>query len=52
MRVIWAPLAREQVADAFNFILAERPAAAVRWFNHVVESGVPTGWTSPLWPLA
>jgi len=38
MKVIWAPLAREQVADAFAFMSAERPAAAVRWFEQVVES--------------
>lgn len=38
MKVIWAPLAREQVADAFAFISAERPSAAVRWFERVVES--------------
>ena len=37
MRVILAPLAREQVADAFAYISAERPSAALRWFDEVVE---------------
>ena len=37
MRVTWAPLAREQTADAFAYISAERPAAAMRWFEDVVE---------------
>ena len=37
MRVIWAPLAREQVADAFSFISAERPGAAVHWFEEIVD---------------
>lgn len=37
MKVIWAPLAREQVADAFTYISAERPSAAVRWFDEVVD---------------
>ncbi len=37
MRVIWAPLAREQVADAFTYISAERPSAALRWFDEVVD---------------
>ena len=37
MRVIWAPLAREQVAEAFAFISAQRPSAALRWFDEVVE---------------
>jgi plasmid stabilization system protein ParE len=37
MRVTWAPLAREQTADAFAFISAERPSAAVRWFEMLVE---------------
>jgi toxin ParE1/3/4 len=37
MRVTWAPLARGQTADAFAYISAERPAAAVSWFDAVVE---------------
>ena len=38
MRVIWAPLAEEQVADAFAYIAAERPAAALKWFEAVVSA--------------
>ncbi|HEY5548177.1 MAG TPA: type II toxin-antitoxin system RelE/ParE family toxin [Coriobacteriia bacterium] len=38
MRVTWAPLAEEQVADAFAYIAAERPAAALRWFERVVAA--------------
>jgi len=37
MRGIWAPQAREQVADAFTYISAERPSAALRWFDEVVD---------------
>jgi plasmid stabilization system protein ParE len=36
VRVIWAPLAEEQVADAFAYIAAERPAAALKWFERIV----------------
>lgn len=37
MRVIWAPLARDQVADAFAYISAEQPSAALRWFDEIVD---------------
>ncbi|MGV8083565.1 MAG: type II toxin-antitoxin system RelE/ParE family toxin [Coriobacteriia bacterium] len=37
MKVIWAPLAREHVAQAFAYIAAERPSAAVRWFDAIVD---------------
>lgn len=40
MKVIWAPLAEEQVADAFAWIASERPAAAVKWFERLVEKAV------------
>lgn len=36
MKVIWAPLAEQQVADAFAYIAAERPGAALKWFERVV----------------
>ncbi|MHB9149745.1 MAG: type II toxin-antitoxin system RelE/ParE family toxin [Thermoleophilia bacterium] len=37
MKVIWAPLAEQQVADAFAYITSERPAAAVKWFERLVN---------------
>jgi toxin ParE1/3/4 len=37
VKVIWAPLAQEQVADAFAYIAADRPAAALKWFERVVS---------------
>ncbi|PKQ30398.1 MAG: plasmid stabilization protein [Actinobacteria bacterium HGW-Actinobacteria-10] len=37
MKVTWAPLAREQTANAFAYISAERPSAALRWFEEIVE---------------
>ena len=37
MKVIWAPLAQEQVADAFAYIAADRLAAALKWFERVVS---------------
>ncbi|HEY5433515.1 MAG TPA: type II toxin-antitoxin system RelE/ParE family toxin [Coriobacteriia bacterium] len=36
MKVIWASLVEEQVAEAFAYIAAERPAAALKWFERVV----------------
>lgn len=36
MKVTWAPLAEQQVAEAFAYIAAERPAAALKWFERVV----------------
>ena len=41
MKVIWAPLAEEQVAEAFAYIAAERPAAALKWFERVVTATEP-----------
>lgn len=38
MKVTWAPLAQSQVADAFAYIAAERPAAALKWFERVVDA--------------
>jgi toxin ParE1/3/4 len=37
VKVIWAPLAEEQAADAFAYIASERPAAAVKWFERLVS---------------
>jgi toxin ParE1/3/4 len=37
VKVIWAPLAEEQVADAFAYIASERPAAAVKWFDRLLS---------------
>ncbi len=38
MNVVWTALAEDQVADAFAYIAAERPSAAVKWFERLVES--------------
>jgi toxin ParE1/3/4 len=38
VNVAWTVLAEDQVADAFACIAAERPSAAVRWFERLVES--------------
>ena len=38
MKVTWAPLAEGQVAEAFAYIAAERPAAALRWFERIVAA--------------
>ncbi len=37
MKVTWAPMAEEQVADIFTYIAVERPAAALKWFERVVS---------------
>ena len=38
MNVVWTPLAESQVADAFAYIAADRPAAALKWFERLVRS--------------
>ena len=38
MNVIWTSLAESQVADAFAYIAADRPAAALKWFERLVRS--------------
>ncbi|MBN1461813.1 MAG: type II toxin-antitoxin system RelE/ParE family toxin [Armatimonadetes bacterium] len=37
MKVVWSPLVRDQVVQAFGAIAAERPAAARRWFEEVLR---------------
>jgi toxin ParE1/3/4 len=37
VKVIWAPLAEEQVAQAFAYIASDRPDAAVKWFERIVN---------------
>ncbi|MDO8987710.1 MAG: type II toxin-antitoxin system RelE/ParE family toxin [Coriobacteriia bacterium] len=34
---MWAPLAEQQVVDAFAYIASERPAAAIKWFDRLVN---------------
>jgi toxin ParE1/3/4 len=38
VKVAWTTLAENQAADAFDYIAAERPAAALKWFGRLVES--------------
>jgi plasmid stabilization system protein ParE len=38
MKVTWARLAEDQVAEAFAFIAAERPGAALKWFERIVTA--------------
>ena len=38
MNVVWARLAENQVADAFAYIAAERPSAALKWFDRLVDA--------------
>jgi toxin ParE1/3/4 len=38
VNVAWTALAEDQVADAFAYIAAERPSAALKWFERLVES--------------
>jgi toxin ParE1/3/4 len=38
VKVAWTALAEDQAADAFAYIAAERPSAALKWFGRVVES--------------
>jgi toxin ParE1/3/4 len=37
VKVIWSPLARNQVVQAVAVIAAERPAAGLRWLEEVVN---------------
>lgn len=38
MNVAWTELAEDQAADAFAYIAAERPSAALKWLERLVES--------------
>jgi toxin ParE1/3/4 len=38
VKVAWTALAEDQAADAFAYIAAERPSAALKWFGRLVES--------------
>jgi toxin ParE1/3/4 len=37
VKVIWSPLARDQVLQAFASIAAERPESASRWLERVLS---------------
>jgi toxin ParE1/3/4 len=37
VKVVWSPLARDQVAQAFDAIAAERAEAASRWFETLLS---------------
>jgi toxin ParE1/3/4 len=38
VKVAWTALAEDQAADAFAYIAAERPSAALKWFGRLVQS--------------
>lgn len=38
MRVTWTALAEQQAAEAFAYIHADRPTAAVRWLDRVLAA--------------
>lgn len=38
MRVAWTALAEQQVAEAFAYIRADRPTAAVRWLDRLLAA--------------
>lgn len=38
MNVVWTQLAEDQAAEAFAYVAAEQPAAAVRWFEGLVAA--------------
>lgn len=38
MNIVWTRLAEDQTAEAFAYIAAERPSAAVRWFEDLVAA--------------
>jgi len=37
VNVAWTALAEDQAADAFAYIAAERPSAAVKWLERLVD---------------
>ena len=37
MRVVWSPLAEERAVEAFEQIARDRPSAAVRWLERLLE---------------
>jgi len=38
VKVAWTTLAEDQAADAFAYIAAERPSAALKWFERLAQS--------------
>ena len=38
MKVVWSRLAHQQLDEAMAYIAADRPATAVRWLEHLLES--------------
>jgi len=38
VNVAWTALAEDQAADAFAYIATDRPSAALKWFERLVES--------------
>ena len=38
MRVVWTRLATEQLDEAMAYIAADRPATAMQWLEHLLDS--------------
>jgi toxin ParE1/3/4 len=43
VKIVWSPLARDHVAQAFASIAAERPSAALRWLEDVIDKTTALG---------
>jgi plasmid stabilization system protein ParE len=37
VRVVWSPLADQQVDEAVEYIAQDDPAAALEWLDHLLE---------------
>jgi hypothetical protein len=40
VKVVWSPLARDQVVQAYASIAADRPASAACWLEQVLSKAV------------
>jgi toxin ParE1/3/4 len=38
VKVVWSPLAERRAAEAFAYIAKERPSAAVRWLDRLIDA--------------
>jgi plasmid stabilization system protein ParE len=38
VKVVWSPLAERRTAEAFAYIANERPSAALRWLDRVLDA--------------
>jgi len=38
VKVVWSPLAERRTAEAFAYVASDRPSAAVRWLDRLLDA--------------